>query len=291
MFVVVAAAVMVGWRQRRRYVFPAIVFLVATTLHVVLAQMGWWERYQAYLVALGVVTLLAIADEVVPTSRRPPARSLLVPAIALLALVLCSLRVSLTVDVPKAALDTYQQRYQAARFLAEYYDGEPVATSELGYASLEHRGPLTDIFGLGDYAVLQARRSSDQHPPPEYWARLQEERGFKVAVFYPQTLLLQAPESWTHVASFHMDHEPVSTPEPVLGDLGDGAIGDRAPQREAPRVRVRAAAGCDADVRGPERTGRRRGHTVDPPSEWGERCRAPASASSGRSGGRWRARW
>ena len=58
------------------------------------------------------------------------------PRHQLVALLLCSTKISLTVEVRKAVADTYQQRYQAARFLAEYYDGEPVATTELGYISL-----------------------------------------------------------------------------------------------------------------------------------------------------------
>ncbi len=216
MFVVVAAAVMVGWRQRRRYTFVAIVFLVATALHVIAAQVGWFERYQAYLVALGVVTLLAIADETVPWRRRAPARAFLVPGIALVALLLCSTKISLTVEVRKAVADTYQQRYQAARFLAEYYDGEPVATTELGYISLLHEGPLTDFFGLGDYEVLQGRRAMDQRPTPEFWEQIRDERGFKVAVFYPVTLTYQVPEDWVHVASFTMDHAPVTAYQSTL---------------------------------------------------------------------------
>lgn len=216
LFVVVAAAVMVGWRQRRRYHVAAIVFLVATALHVVIAQVGWFERYQAYLVALGVLALLAVADETVPRARRFPARAFLVPGVALLALVLCATKVSLTREVPTGVLDTYEQRYQAARFLAEYYDGQPVATTELGYTALFHDGPLTDLFGLADFEVLQARRSMGQRPTPEYWAQLREERGFPVAVFYPLTLLYQVPEGWTEVATFGLGRTPVTAFEPTL---------------------------------------------------------------------------
>ncbi len=216
LFVVLAAATMVGWRQRRRYHFPAIVFLVATTLHMVTAQVGWFERYQAYLIALGIVALLDIANETIPLIRRPPARAFLVPGIALLALVLCFTKVNLTLEVPRAVLDTYQQRYQAARFLAEYYDGQPVATSELGYTALFHEGPLTDIYGLGDYEVLQARRAMSQHPTPDYWEQLRNERGFKVAVSYELTLLFQNPKDWTQVATLSMDHSLVTAAEPTL---------------------------------------------------------------------------
>ena len=172
MAAVAAGAVFVGWRQGRRYTFLAIVFVIATAGHVTLAQVGWFERYQAYLVALGVLTMLAIADEVVPSARRVPAKAYLVPGLTALALLLCVTKIDLTIKVPRAVDDTYQQRYQAGRFLSEFYDGQPVATGELGYVSLDHDGPLTDFFGLGDYEVLQERRRTSQHPGKDYWDQL-----------------------------------------------------------------------------------------------------------------------
>jgi hypothetical protein len=210
---VAVAAVMVGWRQRRRYTFIAIVLIVAVAGQVTFAQIGWFERYQAYLVALGVLLLLAMADELVPQLRRPPARAFLVPGLALLMLTLCVTKISLTVQVPTAVQDTYQQRYQAARFLAQYYDGQPVATGELGYISLEHKGPVTDLFGLGDYQVLQARRAAGQVPPMAYWDQLAKERGFKVVAVYPSTLLFNAPHDWIHVGDWHMNHRTVTALE------------------------------------------------------------------------------
>jgi len=216
MAAIAAGALLVGWRQGRRYTFVAIVFLVATAGHVTLAQVGWFERYQAYLVALGVLTLLAIADETVPSARRVPARAFLVPGLTVLALLLCVTKVDLTLKVPVAVDDTYQQRYQAGQFLAEYYDGQPVATGELGYVSLEHDGPLTDLLGLGDYEVLQERRSSHQHPGRDYWAQLARDRGFKVAAVYPTTLLFDTPDDWILVGEWHMNRGTVTALDPTF---------------------------------------------------------------------------
>lgn len=216
MVVVTAAALVISWGQRRRYVFPAIVFLVATLGHVTLAQVGWFERYQAYLIALGVLTMLAIADETVPSARRAPARAYLVPCLTVLALLLCITKVDLTIRVPDAVDDTYLQRYQAGQFLGRYYDGEPVATGELGYVSLEHEGPLTDLFGLGDYDVLQARRATEQHPGKEYWAQLAEDRGFRVAAVYPTTLLFDTPDDWILVGEWHLSSRIITAAEPTF---------------------------------------------------------------------------
>ena len=42
---------------------------------------------------------------------------------------------------PRAADDMHRQQYQAGQFLARYYDGEPVATDQLGYIGYLHHGP------------------------------------------------------------------------------------------------------------------------------------------------------
>lgn len=216
MVVVACGALLAAGRQRRRFTFPTVVFLVAVAGHVALAQIGWFERYQAYLIALGVMALLIVADDTVPSGRRAPVRASFIPGLIVVSLLLTITKVGLTVRVPRAVEDTYQQRYQAARFLARYYDGEPVATGELGYVSLEHRGPVTDLFGLGDYQVLQARRDAHQALGAAYWRQLARDRGFKVVAVYPSTLLFDTPEDWILVGTWHLNRETTTALEPTF---------------------------------------------------------------------------
>jgi hypothetical protein len=213
---IAVGAVIIGWGQHRRWTFGAITLLVAAAAHVTLAQVGWFERYQAYLVAIGALVLLWIAGDTLPAKRLPPRGAAVAPLLVLCALALCVTKINLTLDVGRAVADTYQQRYQAGRFLARYYDGQPVATGELGYISLDHRGPITDIFGLGDYEVLQRRRQTDQNPGPAYWDDLAKRRGFKVAAVYPSTLLLHTPSDWILVGTWTTDHDPVTAFEPTF---------------------------------------------------------------------------
>jgi hypothetical protein len=213
--VLAVAALVLGWRQRRRYVFPAVTFVVAMVLHVGLARVGWYERYQAYLVALGTLVALQIAAEALPVARRR-ARPALAPLLVATALALTGTKLALTADAPLAARDTYEQRYQAARFLARYYDGVPVATGELGYVSLLHRGPVTDVLGLGDYEVLRERRRTHQQPSPDYWADLARRRGVDVVAVYPSTLGDRTPPTWVLAGEWTLDRRTVTAFEPTF---------------------------------------------------------------------------
>jgi hypothetical protein len=208
-------AVVLAWHERRRYVFPAVAFTVAVLLHAGLARMGWYERYQAYLVVLGTYVALQIAAEALGPERRR-ARPRLVPLIVLGTLALTATKLSLTIDAPRAVRDTYEQRYQAGRFLARYYEDEPVATGELGYVSLLHDGPVTDLLGLGDYEVLEQRRATDQRPPADYWTDLARRRDLDVVAVYPSTLGGQTPAGWTLAGEWTLDRRIVTAWEPTF---------------------------------------------------------------------------
>ena len=197
-----------GWRTRARWSTLGTGIAVAAGIHVTFAQVGWYERYQLYLIGLGVLAL-AWAGRDLPASVRT-SRPHLVPLLVLVLLLTTTTKVSLTVEAPRGVADTYEQRYQAARFLARYYDGRPVATGELGYVSLFHEGPLTDLLGLGDHEVLEARRDLRARPVPErqaYWDDLMRQRGVDVVAMYPSTLLFDVPSTWILVGTLKLPRE------------------------------------------------------------------------------------
>ncbi|HEY3142424.1 MAG TPA: hypothetical protein VGJ86_14900 [Acidimicrobiales bacterium] len=214
-------ALMVAWQRGRDalpgWTLPAIVFVVAAPLHVILARVGWYERYQAYLIVVGIYAVLGLLADVLPRrlDARPTGRGTQLGAGLLAVLLMFTwTKFDLTRQTPDAVEETYQQRYQAGVFLDRYYDGQPVATGELGYVSLLHHGPITDLFGLGDYEVLQQRRGAGQKVPPKYWSDLAERRGFDVVAAYPTTLFFRTPKDWILVGSWTIDSDVVTAWEP-----------------------------------------------------------------------------
>ncbi len=198
----VAVAYLVLRGLRSPAAVPAVALAVAAPLHAALADVGWYERYQAYLIAVGVYMVLAILAEV-PASLRGRA----VAAVAVLGVLLCVTKANLLVEAPIAADDMYRQQYQAGRFLDRYYDGEPVATDQLGYISYFHDGPLTDFAGLGDYAVLE---EPGDRPFREVWPELAAERGFRVVVLYDKAAAFNVPRGWVRAGEWRIDSEPLS---------------------------------------------------------------------------------
>jgi hypothetical protein len=202
LLVAVAVAYLVVRGRRGPSTVPAVALLVATLLHVLMADVGWYERYQAYLIAIGVYLVLGMLVEVPGELRRR-----VTVGVVVLAALFSLGKASHIVDAPRAADDMYRQQYQAGEFLDRYYAGEPVATDQLGYISWFHDGPLTDFAGLGDYAVLRASEGRSRH---ELWAELARDRGFRVAVLYDRAALLNIPEGWILAGSWRIDNTPVT---------------------------------------------------------------------------------
>jgi hypothetical protein len=190
--------VILTWGRPARYRMTAVTVTVAIALHVVLADVGWFERYQAYLIALGVYLALGVVAELPAGVRR---RGLV--ALVVVAALLTPTKAALLVRTPRYADQMYRHQYVAGQFLDRYYGGEPIATDQLGYISLFHRGPLTDFAGLGDYEVLRrAERTSDE---AGLRGELAEERGFRVAVLPQVAALFGVPKTWVLVGTFRID--------------------------------------------------------------------------------------
>ncbi len=208
--IVCVVLAVIAWPRRRPWFVPATAMVLTTALHVTFADVGWYERYQVYLIGLGLYAVMLAAGDLLPGPRQQQPTQHLAPLLVLPLVLLSYTKIRLTVEVPRAADDTYQQRYTAGRFLQRYYRERPVATGELGYISLHHDGPLTDLLGLGDYEVLQARRATDGNPGQAYWLQLSRDRGFPVVAVYPTTLFYETPEEWILVGSWELSRRPIT---------------------------------------------------------------------------------
>ncbi|MDP9074959.1 MAG: hypothetical protein M3N98_12460 [Actinomycetota bacterium] len=189
--------------ERAQSIVPAVTVIVAVVVHSVFAQYGYWERYQAYLVALGVYFLFSAARELLPD------RTTALAVLALAALLVTPVKWALLVQTPKGTDNTYSQRYQAALFVAREYDSQAIATGELGYISLLHRGPVVDLLGLGNYQVLQHRKEGTDDAA--FYAQEARRNGVDIATVYSGALAGRTPGTWFLVADWRLHGTPIST--------------------------------------------------------------------------------
>jgi hypothetical protein len=190
----------------RRNVGVGLTFVVAAVLHAALSEMGQFDRYQTYLVAMGIFTGLLILGEVVPGRLRTGVTAFLVVAVIALA----SPKIGMAWDTTRATSNTYRQRYQMGLFLEKYYRDRPIATGELGYVSYFHDGPVTDLLALGDPEVLDEYQAHGEHLSSEFIERIVRERDVKAIAVYPDTVLFSVPPSWQFGGRWTLEEKKVT---------------------------------------------------------------------------------
>lgn len=147
------AATWFVWRYRHsltgsRAKAAICITTTALWLHFFLASYGWVYRYEAYLIALGVVSLLLCYSE------RLLQRGLLKMAMVAL-LFLVAHAVVATLTLPGRSRTIYMQQIQTAKLLSTY--PASTALNDIGAPTFFTDAPVEDIVGLGSQDVFNAR--------------------------------------------------------------------------------------------------------------------------------------
>jgi len=184
LFVLAGVTLLARWRSpSSREGTLLILFLGTAILHLQYARTGWFYRYEAYLVAFGIVAgavaLDGLGDRVRP--RWLPA------ALASAAALVCAVRgVRAYVETPGAVGNIYEQQIQMGRFLARYYPGETVAANDIGAIDWLADLRVMDLWGLASREVAEAKLTGRY--TTSGIAELARARGVRVAVIYERWL-------------------------------------------------------------------------------------------------------
>jgi hypothetical protein len=167
----------------------ASLFVGAAFLHLELARLGWFYRYEAYLVCMGLVVLVLLTVQL-------PWQSLLLPqvwpkwvraaplslSVALVMEPLLDRAFNAHIETPLASRNNWEQQYQMARFLHTYYEGASVAANDIGAISFYSGTRCFDLTGLGDATVT--RLIMDNRYDTSVIRGLTRQHSVKIAVAY-----------------------------------------------------------------------------------------------------------
>ncbi len=166
-----------------------VVFALAAVLHLLLAQTGWFYRYEAYLMALGILAVGLALGKHVPDrllfnySRNTVRKSSIVAAAVLVGASAFIPRGYLSHrEAPQATRNIYEQHYQLGRFLKTYYEGQVVAVNDIGAINFFADTRCLDLWGLSTIAVTQARLEDRYNT--DFISNMASEHGARIAVVY-----------------------------------------------------------------------------------------------------------
>lgn len=196
----------------------AVIFVVCTVLHLQFARAGWFFRYEAYLVVLGLITVAVIAAGV-DWATVWPERRLLPSAVVLLlagflAFPLIRRSANAIRQAPAAVANIFEQQYQAGLFLDQFYRGQRVAMNDVGAMTYLADVKLLDVWGLAsqDTASLKRRGAFSSAALGQLAVRDDVE----IAIIYPTWLQDYGgvPAGWEKVGQWSI------TNNVVLGENG-----------------------------------------------------------------------
>lgn len=135
-----------------------ITFIGTATLHMIAARTGWFYRYEAYLIALGILTIAIGINEYLPAV--PKWDKKLISKNLTLIIIIFVLFVSLAGrgycsfnEVPKATHNIYDQQYQMSLFIQKYYKGDAVSLNDVGAVNYATDIKSVDLLGLSGLNV------------------------------------------------------------------------------------------------------------------------------------------
>jgi hypothetical protein len=184
-----------------------LIFIFTTLLHVTFSLvLVWFYRYEAYLVALGVLacglSLRHLFNAEMLKERKAASLAKFATFVVIASLCIVSLAGRSAVSLrhtPRATTNIYQQQYQMALFLRDYYQGSAAAANDIGAINYFADIECLDLWGLATTEVARAKREG------KYDTRLihalGEQSGAKIAIVYDSWLdeYGGAPLEWTPV--------------------------------------------------------------------------------------------
>lgn len=192
----------------------ALCIAAAIALHLQFASVGWFFRYEAYLVAVSLPVIGGLYSGLAGGSFKGVFRArgsgyvlALLAGFVLLAWPLHQRAKKALAAVVPASSHIYRQQYHMADFTRKMYPpAVPLALNDLGAVSYYSDADILDLYGLGTIEVARAKREGQYDA--NAIARLLETRQVRFAMLYADWFKGILPESlipvadWTVIPSY-----------------------------------------------------------------------------------------
>jgi hypothetical protein len=196
----------------------AAMFAGAALLHLAFSETGWFYRYEAYLVALGLVVVACQVTDWMPreiafvasVGRVFPRKVATAALVALLLYPLAVRGAGALWFTPQATNNIFEQQYQMGIFVRQYYQGSAVALNDIGAVNYLADIHCLDLWGLASLAVTTKRSRGSYHT--EDIDILARQAGIRSAIVYDPWYVGPIgglPRSWVNVGRWTIPNNVV----------------------------------------------------------------------------------
>ena len=188
------------------------IILVGTVIiHLTLAKTGWFFRYEAYLVFIGIVAFMWLINDQFQNFLIKK-DSLITYLVVLVLLMPCLYPLyargkdAYLMTVP-ATKNIYEQQYQMARFLRKHYNEASVCANDIGAICFFTDIKLFDIFGLGSIEIINLRMKKKFDQENIYKVSLQ--KNSEIVIVYEDWFIGKIPNEWAKVGTWSISNNVI----------------------------------------------------------------------------------
>jgi len=177
--------------------------VLITFTHLLFAGVGWFFRYEAYIVLILMVVFADVLNKYFDFQRIKINKESLydygaIVFLVFLFLVPLAMRTGLSFSqYPRAVTNIYEQQYQMGLFLQKYYQGQCVAANDIGAINYLADICTVDLYSLANVEVAKYKFSGsyDEH----VIRRLVLDNKVKVIIIYNDWFDGNIPSDWIEV--------------------------------------------------------------------------------------------
>lgn len=166
-------------------------------IHITFARVGWYERYEAYLVLLAVASVIfmvkGLSFQRLWLNKALLGAAVLVTGLMIFYPLMLRFRRSYAAG-PLAMANVYNQQYQMGHFLQRYYNDSTIAANDIGAITYFTNIKLFDMVGLASNEPVALKRSNRFNK--EAVRKLIADKQVKVVMIFDDWYKDVIPEEW-----------------------------------------------------------------------------------------------
>lgn len=191
------------------------IFILTSILHIMFASTGWFYRYEAYLVCLGIFVIAISFREYFSQGLSINLSKNIFPKYIAFILLLIIVSSPLTdrgfsslTQTPQATNNIYEQQYQMGLFLKQFYKGASIAVNDIGAVSYLGDVKTLDLIGLGSLEV--AKLKMEGLYSTQQMQDLATQKEVKIAIIYDHWFMGGIPSDWIKVGEWTIPNNVVA---------------------------------------------------------------------------------
>jgi hypothetical protein len=182
-------------------------------IQLIFVNNDWMLRYTAYLVVLGLIAIILGVSDYIPEklyfkfNKKSMSKYLGIIILIILLVSPFAIKMYDLAITPQATNNIYEQQYQMALFLKEYYPNESIAANDIGLINYDTNIKCLDLVGLSSNDIAQAHENDTFNANEVY--KLANQHNVKIAIIYDEWWTGDVPSSWIKVGEWTTLHNVI----------------------------------------------------------------------------------